>query len=788
MTTTFVDDATVVKTTFPIATSGVSGLSVSPVAEPSIRSFLAKPYLAASYAWSATDTSNTAIMTYTTLNVGGITIFAQKLAGYQLWRGTLVAKLVINAQPFQAGRLLMHVLPFVNASPSYYANSHNIDLCQKTQHPSVELDCRDTSAEIELPWVGPTPWSRVDLSTTVDWGTIYVDVLSPLLTGTSGSTNVEVQLFLSIKDAEFAAPIVPQSGDATSVKRMSRRKQKLSTDTESEALSEGKPISTALKLAARCAEVASGIPLLSSIAAPAAWVLNASAGLASSFGWSKPNLTNAPNFVVLRPFHNFGNSSGTSQAEPLAITADPMVSILPGFGGTDLDEMSWNYIKSIPAFVERFSFTTSNAVGDTVYTKAVGPNKLYNSYSNGLASPNTAVYRTFPPFSYVANVFAKFRGGIKIILKFVKTDYHSGRLLITWSPRYNGLAVTPSVATSAYSMRTIVDLREVTEVEMTLPYMLDSAWQQFDLDMGTLTIKVLNLLQAPATVGASVDTLVYYCAAEDFDVALPNSVAYQPYTPQSGDKPNTKAIGIIGNDTSTIPMVEEFSIGERFTSVKQMISRYSRIYFTSVTADTCVGMRMYPWAVGMVTGSPAITTGAMMGDMYSYFAPGFALARGGMRYAINTANSVWSQVDFSRNVFDLMEAGGSPYTVQYAGTTLATGFANGSAAISNLWVKPAANLSTGTINTANPAIFVQSTNGVEVLIPQFSNNPSRLIVYDVGPNQTSANYPFYAVPRTALCWQEISSTVTNKAVYRAAAEDAQLGYFIGFPASLISIS
>ena len=726
-----------------------------------------------------------------------------------MYRGTMVARLVINAQPFQAGRLLMHVVPFVQASPAYYLNAHNIDLTQKTQHPSVELDCRDTTAEIEIPWVGPTPWCSI-VDPLIDWGNIYVDVLSPLLTGTSGSTSVEATLFIYLKDAEFAAPIVPQSGDKA-VSKMKRTRKTVSTESENDGISQNKPISNILRMSARVAEMAAGVPMLSSFAAPASWVLDAGANLASKFGWSKPNLVTPPTYVVLRPLHNMGNASGTSQAEPLALTADPMVSILPGFAGTDVDEMAWNYIKSIPSFLERFSFSSATAVGTNIYTKHIGPGFLYNSYSNGLASPSTALYRTYPPFCYVSNIFANWRGGIVLTLKLVKTDYHSGRLLITWTPN-DVSATTPTLATSAYSMRTIVDIREVTEIELTLPYMLDNPWQQFDLDMGQLDIFVLNTLQRPDTVGASIDCLVYYSAAPDFDLAAPNSVFNQAYCPQSGDrsyltdlddgdvqcndhstlepqsddKPNTKIAGVIGNDTSTIPAIEEFTIGEKFTSVKQLIARYSRMYFSVNTMDTATAFRMYPWSVGMVLGTPAISTGSYLGDMYSYLAPGYALARGGMRYTFNISNSVMSQVDFSRDVFDLMEAGASA-TVQYGGAAIPNTFANGSSATSSIWVKPNTSTGAGTKTTANPAVFVQSTNGIEVYVPQYNNNPSRLIPYDVTPGKISANYPYYTVPFNALAW-DCTSTVTNKKIYRAAAEDAQLGYFIGFPAAVINIS
>lgn len=784
-TTTFVEDSTVTLAQYPAAMSGVTGLSVSAVSDPSLAMFLSKPYLVSQTLWTAATTSNNNLLNFSTTSFSSLTIYKDKFSGYNLFRGTCCFKLVINAQPFQAGRLLMHVLPFVGASPLSYEVSHNIDLVQKTTHPSVELDCRDTTAIIEIPWVGPSPWySKSD--PTLDWGKLYVDVLSPLVTGTSGSTGVEVSLFIYFKDCEFAAPLVPQSGDKSNVSKIRRRAQKVSADEEMEDMGQGKPISTVLRLSSRVADIAAGVPLLSSIAAPASWVLRASADVASKLGWSKPNLTTPSQFMVLRPLHNAGNADGSSQAEPLAISADPNVSILPGFAGTDIDEMSWNYIKAIPSFLTRFTFNSATAVGTNIYSQSIAPANMNVSYSNGLVSPNLAAYKTYPSFCYVASAFNKYRGGVKMILKFVKTDYHSGRLLVTWTPVPN-ISTATTTANSAYSMRTIIDIRETTEVEIVLPYMLPYAWQQSDVSMGQVDVLILNSLQQPTTVASTIDVLVYYAAADDFDVAMFNSSARVPYSPQSGDKPNTKVAGVIGNDTSTIAMTEEFSIGEKFCSIKQLISRYSRVFFGTNSISAAVAFRMYPWAVGFFTGTPALAMGAMMGDTYSFFASGYALARGGMRYTINCSGSVMSACDYSRAVFDLMEGAGTPYTLITSGATLPNNLSDGSSATNSTWVYPTGVASVGSQNTANTAVFVASVNGIEVYLPQYTNNPSRLIPIDSQPAKISTNYSYQTVPFSALQWDS-TATVTYKKIYRCAAEDAQLGYFIGFPALLFSVS
>ena len=61
------------------------------------------------------------------------------------------------------------------------------------------------------------------------------------------------------------------------------------------------------------------------------------------------------------------------------------------------------------------------------------------------------------------------RGSINLHLKIIKTDYHSGRLLVTITPDDAGLA--PNNSQSTYSLRQVIDIRQNTEHVINLPYL-----------------------------------------------------------------------------------------------------------------------------------------------------------------------------------------------------------------------------------------------------------------------------------------------------------------------------
>jgi hypothetical protein len=109
-------------------------LSVPKFDDNTIKLFLAKPKLVRFGKFTDSQLQND---TLTSFSIGEEllqdTFWRNKIQGYRYIRGTAVIRLVANAQPFQAGRLLLHSLPcydnIVQITPEFA--KHNVALGQK---------------------------------------------------------------------------------------------------------------------------------------------------------------------------------------------------------------------------------------------------------------------------------------------------------------------------------------------------------------------------------------------------------------------------------------------------------------------------------------------------------------------------------------------------------------------------------------------------------------------------------------------------------------------------------
>jgi hypothetical protein len=172
--------------------------------------FLAKPYLLAIGEWSTADLAGANVFNLsigTTINSGTVTvnpnqvsIWYNKIKGFNLFRGTFVVRIVINAMPFQAGSLIGRYLPQKTSLDSIngnaYGTMHNYNLTTRTQQPHFILTTGEAAAVMEIPYISPTNWYVFpdgvagNSNYRYDWGTFYLDVMSQLKTGATQPTTV----------------------------------------------------------------------------------------------------------------------------------------------------------------------------------------------------------------------------------------------------------------------------------------------------------------------------------------------------------------------------------------------------------------------------------------------------------------------------------------------------------------------------------------------------------------------------------------------------------------------
>lgn len=687
-------------------------------------------------------------------------------------RSTMVLRLQINATPFHQGKLLLHFLPAVSMHGSIvgvednYVGMHNWSLTTRTMQPSVELDCRETAVEMRVPYIVPVDYYLLGTADTlvpkVERGSFYLSVLAPLRAGLSAS-NIDYTLWVSFEDVELVAPLVPQSG------RGGRRKG-LASQKEAAAMA-NTPVANALSVAGKVASTLGAIPMLSAVATPASWVLNAAAGLASAFGWSKPTNGNIIG-ATSRQFNRYAaTSDGCESAYPLAMSSTNHVTTTTCKSITDEDEMSFSFLKAVPAYVETINWAFDKAQGASLLSKAIGPRTIYSRAP--LTRGSTTVYLdSMPPFAYISSHFLQYRGSIKVRIRIAKTDFHSGRLQITFTPRTT-TTVTPTVTSAFYSLREVIDIRAGNEMEFTLPFMSAVPYLPVDAVMGQLDVVVLNKLRAPETVAQSVDLLFYYSAGEDFELAVPGysptTTNWPPFSPESFGRDVASDMSLVAEGIGGTPVVRadlnaaEHCVGEYFASIRQILARFNRVWSNvAFTPGAFTAVWPYFTAAQTLNTDGTIRTPQFGGDPYTFYAAMYAYYRGGMRIQVDLSGAVGA------TTATLTPEQLQPATAPIKASTSLNGL---SGAIT--WQGSALTAPCGS------SIADSSVGLVAYEVPYYAKTPVSNVVitsYTVVPT-TINNTLEYTMPQSCVSIESQSTPL----LYRAIAEDFQFTYFIGCP-------
>lgn len=88
----------------------------------------------------------------------------------------------------------------------------------------------------------------------------------------------------------------------------------------------------------------SALPVMSAVTGGPAWAAAAVAGSLYANGWCKPITDTPSNRMVLNPKPYSQNVDVADMSQSFGLTATNEVTNLPGFSGTDVDEMNMSYI------------------------------------------------------------------------------------------------------------------------------------------------------------------------------------------------------------------------------------------------------------------------------------------------------------------------------------------------------------------------------------------------------------------------------------------------------------
>ena len=743
-----------------------------------VRDFLKRPRIISSGTLGTTDVVNSLIYSaYIPNALFGVGMWYDKLRGNFAFRGTLHLTIQLNASRFQQGRYILAFIPTGGAaSPTWFVASHSATLTELTQVPHVEIDLScDTEATLIIPHHNVQGWSYIRTAGTLgNVGQIRLTPYSPLAAPT-GSTTCSYTLFAHYEDVELAMPVLPQSGS-----RMRSYVKRRPNWNAAEAERDSKDLGPLESIGISVSDIGRamvGIPLISSVAGPVRWAGELTAKLASAFGWSKPRNLDPPTFVSRQILHKISNVDAPDNSQKLAYSDKNELEELPGFGGQDLDEMSLNYIASIPAFYRSFDWPASSSTGTLLSTFEISPRIMTTQTTQAL---QTVTHCT--PLAFVSRFFAQWRGSVVLKFKLVKTEFHSGRLVAAFFPfdyTWKTTVTPPLLAETQYVHRQIIDVRYGNEFEITIPF---QALQQYrptagvNRAIGHLYVFVLNPLIAPSTVSSTVTVLTEVSAGPDFEWAVPAPVggsSTAQIVPQMNRGTATCDIveGTIGGSIDREKFIaSRTAVGERIISFRQILKRFELLKknWGGDGTTTAASFWFSPFMVhiNQLDSVPAIKYTEMLSDPFDEIAPCFAVFRGSMRCKVvpTTPGEVWvaKAVTRTRAVYSL----------------------------STDWNENYLNFPTGisTTNVINRmfALFqTDITQGVEVEFPYYNEYPASCVA-DMASCSASTS-PVIAVdgmgtfPSTLGLIERAAPTGTaylRPLVYRALGEDASLGCFV----------
>lgn len=308
----------------------------------------------------------------------------------------------------------------------------------------------------------------------------------------------------------------------------------------------------------------SGLPMLSSLAAPLSWISRI--GSLASSGFSKPTDVQGVQPMISIPAKGFTHVVGQDLGVTLGAVPDNSVGVSPGVFSTAIDEMDINYVCKKSCFLRRDNW--SNTTVGRIFSIFVSPGAC--ATSDSFFQPSL--------LAYVTSMFRYWHGSMRYRISVAKTGFHTGRLRISYHPGAFSTGQTYP-ADNAYSW--ILDLSVSSEIDVEIPYISPKPWLACDLFnhsssnpfgpstsshalvgsnnlqfcSGVLQIEVLNNLRVAGAASNTVEILTWISSG-DIEFAVPIMSSFVPS--RTGGSPPALQLARIKRDAEmSMPAIPE---------------------------------------------------------------------------------------------------------------------------------------------------------------------------------------------------------------------------------------
>lgn len=794
--TQWIDDAAVQRTSLPepIVPKQDVLASASETREHNIHDVLERPVQIDNLLWQDTQGFDEDIATYNFPEelLAKAPNLVDKITHFTFLRAHVVVRFVVNANPFQAGRLVAFFAPYSQESDIGSRTTINNFMSSKTTFPRVVLDAgAGNSGELTIPFA--SYYTHYDLARGLgDLGSIRVSVLNPLQSGNAyvsifaRLTNISLEVptavsnelgtfssvFNELRLLTQSEPCATRKCLADDVLKILRRPRAQVADCSQEEANMAKSgmMASTLDKISTYATMLDVIPGLGAVVKPVAWAAKAASQVASVFGLSKPQNLLSTNKLVSIPGYGFTTLDGNDNSAILGSSIENEVVTRNDLFGSAVDEMDISFVAKHECYLDQRPWTQADAPGTIIATINVTPGAVVREIIN-----STPVFNS-TALAYVSSMFRLWRGSLKVKVQVTKTAYHSGRLRVSFVPGGTFGDLAKYDFNQGYSE--IVDLRTTDEIDFVIPYVSNTIWKPVEImeysgtadlenaTTGIVVVEILNSLRRPDNVTDTVSVNLWMSGGDDFQLAIPDFINYIPVKEPSPARARAQVLGQFQDagfnqamsntgDMFVAPKMSaidanSLTIGEHVQNLRAVSRRFGVVIDTNIPVDNHLTLNTSYFNEPLEIGSTQTNLPVPPIDYISFL---YRFFRGSQRYKIQIAPS---NISSGVNVFSdpaLPRNAVAPIVQPTAGTRAENVIARGSGY-------------SHYINTVYNTF-------IEYLTPYFSNTHISLI------RGSDADIPINGDYST-------SSYITidgggDAKVFKAAGDDFSFGWLVGPP-------
>jgi len=538
--------------------------------DASLSQFLERPVLLDTLTW--TEGANIAYASYPWFKFFNDDRIKRKIANYALLRCNLHIKVMINASPFYYGQARTFYQPLLDYSNETFREISGQDgwKVPVSQIPGFYIYPQDSAGgSMTLPFFYHKAWLPLySTSAMQKMGLLKINSFTPLLNANSVVTSdVTIQIYAWAENVELSGPTVAevlQSGD--------------------EYQTDG-PISGISSAVANAAGALDKVPGIGPYAMATKMVASNIGAVARYFGFT--NVPNLESEIPQHPGSHYGMASTNLSTPYESLTLDDKneLSIDPKVAGIkSTDELLISEFCGRESWIWQSNWQASDSVDSILFQSRVLPELIRNE--------GGSYYRQSTPMALINRLFSNWRGDIEFRFQFICTQYHRGRVRITFDP--HGSLYANSI-TSTTSITKIVDISEDTNVVIRVPYMqaqsylktafgLDSHIQNMNngtaaltrdelYDNGQISVRVFTKQSSPVAT-ADIRMNVFVCG-RDLEFAAPTDAPtdYSYEELQSGEEQMLDTQW--QSDDTNLNLIH---FGEKVTSLRQLFRRKNFYY------------------------------------------------------------------------------------------------------------------------------------------------------------------------------------------------------------------